>query len=336
MRSTLLAFTTTIAVVTAYQLQSNFDGFYTAGKQGCVSASDNSDGAPVVAHDCNDEDPSKHSWEVTLTASENEKRGAQQIKVYGNKCLDVKGGVNADGTKLQIWTCSTGNTNQLWVPLDGINYNDFMFQWAGTDKCIDLTDGSTNNGNPLQIWTCDSNGENQHQKFSGQKVPNTESYDSILLGGPTDIKGNPSICMVAANNTDGAPVSIVGCDKLAETFPNGNQTWVVPMRPMTGPIKTYGGTKCLDVRDGSDANGTPLQLWSCVQGSTNQQWKFDSPKDTSTISWLGKNKCVGIPNGNMTAGNFLQITDCDSSNAYQLWTSSRRARHGATGPFIRT
>ncbi|KAF9261806.1 ricin B-like lectin [Marasmius fiardii PR-910] len=321
MRSTtLLALTTLITVATAFQLQSNVEAFYDAGKQGCISATNNVDGAPVVIHDCNTEDVSKHSWELTLTTVGNEQRGPQQVKAFGDKCLDVKDGANADGTKLQIWTCSAGNPNQLWVPLDGIYYNDFQFQWAGTDKCIDLTDGLTNDGNPLQLWTCDTNrADKNFQKFSGHRVPNTESYDSNLLGGPRDVKGNPEICMVAESNTDGTPVSIVSCDQLAQTFPDGNQTWVVPERPITGPIKTFGGSKCLDVRDGNDANGTPLQLWSCIEGSMNQQWKFDSPQDTSTISWVGKNKCIVVPNQNMTAGNFLQIADCDSSNVYQQW-----------------
>ncbi|KAG7091228.1 hypothetical protein E1B28_010279 [Marasmius oreades] len=319
MRSTLLVLSSIAVVTSAYQLQSNLGKFYAAGKQGCICASDNADGAPVVAHDCNTEDVSKHSWELTLTASENEERGPQQLKVFGNKCLDVKDGVNQDGTKLQIWTCSDKNPNQQWIPVDGVLFNDFTFQWAGTNKCIDLTDGNINDGNQIQIWTCDINQENENQKFGGHKVPNTESYDSILLGGPRDIKGNPSICLVAPNNTDGAPVSIVACDKLAETFPNGNQTWVVPVRPMSGTIKTFGGTKCLDVRDGNDANGNPLQIWTCVEGSTNQQWMFDSAADTCTISWLGKSKCISIPNGNMTAGNSLQISDCDSTNVYQQW-----------------
>jgi hypothetical protein len=35
------------------------------------------------------------------------------VKVYGDKCLDVSGGVDANGTKMQIWTCS-GNKNQQW------------------------------------------------------------------------------------------------------------------------------------------------------------------------------------------------------------------------------
>ncbi|KAJ7463161.1 ricin B lectin domain-containing protein, partial [Mycena latifolia] len=81
--------------------------------------------------------------------------GPQTITIFGDKCIDVTGGVNADGTKLQIWMCS-GNTNQQWVSV-----TDSTLQWAGTDKCIDLTDGKITDGNGLQIWTCDSMNFNQ-------------------------------------------------------------------------------------------------------------------------------------------------------------------------------
>jgi glucosylceramidase len=33
--------------------------------------------------------------------------------VYASKCLDVTGNNSADGTRLQIWTC-TGAANQKW------------------------------------------------------------------------------------------------------------------------------------------------------------------------------------------------------------------------------
>jgi hypothetical protein len=55
-----------------------------------------------------------------------------QIRVYGNKCLDVPNGSDEDGNKLQIWTCYDGNTNQLWqVGDDGI-------RWASHNKYVSL------------------------------------------------------------------------------------------------------------------------------------------------------------------------------------------------------
>jgi len=42
-------------------------------------------------------------------------------------------GVDADGTKLQVYFCTDGNTEQQWV------FNsDFTIQWKDHNKCIDL------------------------------------------------------------------------------------------------------------------------------------------------------------------------------------------------------
>jgi hypothetical protein len=48
-------------------------------------------------------------------------------------------------------------------------------------------------------------------------------------------------------------------------------------------------TKCLDVPDGKDADGTKLHIWTCVDGNTNQMWEFASD---NTIRWVGHNKYV--------------------------------------------
>jgi hypothetical protein len=36
-----------------------------------------------------------------------------QIQIYGSKCLDVTGNVNADGTMLQVWDCSATTSQQF-------------------------------------------------------------------------------------------------------------------------------------------------------------------------------------------------------------------------------
>ncbi|KAL0058748.1 hypothetical protein AAF712_014556 [Marasmius tenuissimus] len=125
-----------------------------------------------------------------------------------------------------------------------------------------------------------------------------------------------SVCLAAESNADGAAVALAVCDHVTDTFPNGNQTFVYAQKPLSGPIKTYGGSKCLDVPNGDATNGNKLQIWSCVQGSANQQWKVNSP---NTIEWVGKNKCVDITDGNKTPGNSLQIWDCDTNSDNQSW-----------------
>ncbi|KAH8798003.1 ricin B lectin domain-containing protein [Flagelloscypha sp. PMI_526] len=78
-------------------------------------------------------------------------------------CVDVTSGTNADGTKLQAWTCFSGNTNQQFNNVGGdlLYYPSARFTWVGKGKCIDLTGGSTTAGNQLQVWTCNSANTNQ-------------------------------------------------------------------------------------------------------------------------------------------------------------------------------
>jgi len=116
-----------------------------------------------------------------------------------NKCLDVKGGVFANGTPVQIYDCN-GSQAQMWsiirgsgmVHLSGTNYcldagsspgNGAKMkiwtcyeglaaqQWYWTDNnhimltgkglCLDLTNGKLDNGNTVQTWQCSDGNKNQ-------------------------------------------------------------------------------------------------------------------------------------------------------------------------------
>lgn len=72
------------------------------------------------------------------------------------------------------------------------------------------------------------------------------------------------ICLTAEGLDNGASVDIQPCNVLA------NQGWLFT----GGTVTIFNGTKCLDVKDGVDADGTPIQLWDCIEGNTNQQWYY--------------------------------------------------------------
>ncbi|KAF9264570.1 hypothetical protein L218DRAFT_998537 [Marasmius fiardii PR-910] len=114
----------------------------------CITASSNTTGAAVIMQMCSSADDfAPQHWDF-IDPGQNV--GPQPLRIFGDKCLDVTDGNNADGTKLQIWTCIPESTNQLWIqsPL-----SDLTYQWTGTNKCIDLTDGSAAEEFQLQIWT---------------------------------------------------------------------------------------------------------------------------------------------------------------------------------------
>ncbi|KIL59005.1 carbohydrate-binding module family 13 protein [Amanita muscaria Koide BX008] len=68
----------------------------------CMTAASNNDGALVTIQTCTG--GASQTWVFTNG----------EVRVFGNKCLDVTNGGNYDGNKLQIWTCYDGDTNQQW------------------------------------------------------------------------------------------------------------------------------------------------------------------------------------------------------------------------------
>jgi hypothetical protein len=95
---------------------------------------------------------------------------ATQIRIFGTKCLDVTAGVNADGTKLQIWECGDANPNQWFI----VNDQDGTIRWNNRNKCVDAPSGGLGPVRPLfacdgfgysyrqvQVWTCGAGNLNQ-------------------------------------------------------------------------------------------------------------------------------------------------------------------------------
>ncbi len=112
-----------------------------------------------------------------------------------SKCVDVSGASSADGTKIQLWTC-TGGTNQQWtregntlralgkcmtatgtnnganVQLSTCNGGAGQNWTTGANgsltnsgRCLDANGGSTANGTQLIIWSCHG-GTNQRWTLS--------------------------------------------------------------------------------------------------------------------------------------------------------------------------
>ncbi|MFF7989709.1 ricin-type beta-trefoil lectin domain protein [Kitasatospora xanthocidica] len=90
--------------------------------------------------------------------------------------------------------------------------------------------------------------------------------------------------------------------------------WIVsgPAVP-AGPVGQISGyaNKCVDVRGGSTANGTPTQIWDCL-GNVNQTWKVGTD---GTIRALGK--CLDVSGGNTGNATLVQTWDCNGTGAQQ-------------------
>jgi PKD repeat protein len=126
--------------------------------------------------------------------------GTGPIVGISGKCLDVRGGSAADGTQVQISSC-TGAAGQQWTVS-----TDSTIKALG--KCLDVSGGSTADGAKVQLWSCNGGG---NQKW--QANPDG-SVRSVPSGKCLDVSGNSS--------SDGAVVHLWTCHGGA------NQKWNLP------------------------------------------------------------------------------------------------------------
>ncbi|KAJ7247882.1 ricin B lectin domain-containing protein [Mycena haematopus] len=140
----------------------------------CITVAEDVDGAPLVVQPCSTMASPNQEWQLNLFSEENS--APAPMVVLGDKCVDVTGGADQNGTPLQVWTCGDGNPNQQWISV-----TDGSFQWSGTDKCMDLTGGNTASGTVLQIWTCGPSA-NINQGWSRQAPAPSTKFGLFFVG----------------------------------------------------------------------------------------------------------------------------------------------------------
>lgn len=132
-----------------------------------------------------------------------------------------------------------------------------------------------------------------------------------------------SIALVAINTGDAQNFQVsYGGQSFGYNLPAGAMatfTWpgdggATPPAGRTGAISGLGG-KCLDVTDGSTANGNLPQMWSCTAGP-NQQWTLGTD---GTVRALGK--CLDVKDNGTADGAQVQLWDC-FGGANQRWTAN--------------
>ncbi|MEM7272757.1 MAG: RICIN domain-containing protein, partial [Actinomycetota bacterium] len=86
----------------------------------------------------------------------------------------------------------------------------------------------------------------------------------------------------------------------------------------TGQLRGYGN-KCLDVQGPSTDNGTPIQLWDCLD-QPNQTWTIEpqTPPPSSVLVGFG-GKCLDVRGPNTDNGTPIQLWDCVGNAPQQRW-----------------
>lgn len=268
----LLAIALTNAQTPTYQGQLLIQPRLSNGK--CITAASNSDGAQVNIQSCTGADAQQWSF------------NDGSLKVFGNKCLDVVDGSTADGTKLQIWTCSDNhNPNQQWYYT-----GDQHLSWTNHGKCIDLSDGSLADGNRPQLWSCDGPNTNQiwNVGYSADKLPEKSQEGQSGINNCGNGSSQDSQCQTAWINSAEdfcvwAPPSVdtIGNSERVEVAyctKSGRGTRVIPDGSLKGVhfVKTSDYVQVTGVGDftsmnipsgdeggeldphGADGNGNPV------------------------------------------------------------------------------
>ncbi|QRV77601.1 ricin-type beta-trefoil lectin domain protein [Ceratobasidium sp. AG-Ba] len=290
----------------------------------CLQPTANQDGAAVVVADCVGGDAQK--WTFTNTNG--------NIKIYGNKCLDVKDGKVADGTKLQIWTCGNANANQNWYYTD-----DNHLAWTNKGKCVDLTDGSLANGNVAQVWGCSNKNPNQiwNVGYLASDPPNKSENGQTGTNKCTD-NSNNSMCQTAwINDVDDfclwAPPSVgtIGDterEEVAWCTKSGRGTRVMPKGTLKGVhfVKTKDYVQVTGVGDftkinvpkgddggeldphGADGNGNPIG--GLVYGNTfSKNLQYHEWTNFMSDSEFCFRACTG-PNAAQNCQHIYDVMGC--------------------------
>ncbi|MEV3968467.1 ThuA domain-containing protein [Streptomyces sp. NPDC050698] len=126
--------------------------------------------------------------------------GAGPIVGVANKCLDVRDGSSADGTAVQISSC-TGSARQQWTVTPGSTVK-------ALGKCLDVSGSSTADGAKVQLWSCNGGANQNWQASSDGSLRNPQSGKCL------DVSG--------ANSSDGTLVHLWSCHGGA------NQKWTLP------------------------------------------------------------------------------------------------------------
>jgi hypothetical protein len=93
---------------------------------------------------------SAQSWNFTNLG------GSQySISVDGSYCLD-SAGATSPGTAATIWSCGSGNANQIWTAHSLSSGYYFSVQNSGL--CLDVRGSGTANGTVVQTYTCNGYG----------------------------------------------------------------------------------------------------------------------------------------------------------------------------------
>ncbi len=159
------------------------------------------------------------------------------------KCVDVAASGTANGTAVQLYTCSTG-VAQTWTVRDN---GTILNPHSG--KCLDVTGQGTANGSQIQLWDCNGSGAQQWvYDASAQTLRNPQS------GRCLDVTGESS--------ADRTRLQLWDCN--GQT----NQKWRLPGEDTSCTRSVAAGDSTLGVTFNGVRYNVPVYVPSGVAATT--------------------------------------------------------------------
>lgn len=264
--------------------------------------------------------PVNASHTVTLSGSATANPTSGEVVGDGGLCLDVSGGLTANNTAMQLYTCNHTPAQQITYTASN------TVQVLG--KCMDAANAGTANGTPVQLYDCNTTGAQTWIAQTNGELLNPQSGRCLTVPNgnttpgavqlqlqdcnagaaqvwklpPGPINGPGALCVDVAGADPSSPTAV----QLFTCNQTDAQRWYTPG---DSTIRVFG--KCLDVRGGATANNTAVQLFDC-NGTGSQTWISQS---NGSLLNPQSGRCLDDPNNTEAAGDPLQIYDCNNSTA---------------------
>jgi hypothetical protein len=265
--------------------------------------------------------PAGSAHTITLTGSAADNPGTGEVIGVGGLCLDVRGGVAADGQPVQVYTCNHTAAQQVAYAGDNtVRLLSRCLTAGGTADRALVTIGSCT-GAAGQSWTHRADGSllnpasgrclDVPDSNTGPGAVQLQLYDCLGTDGqtwklpPGAVTGPGGLCVDVA----GADPASASAAQLYTCNGTDAQRWY---EPGDGTVRVFG--KCLDVSSGRTANGTPVQLFDC-NGSGSQKW---TSRSDGTLYNPQSGRCLDDPGNTQQPGDALQIYDCNSGTAQRF------------------
>jgi glucosylceramidase len=279
-----------------------------SGKPFGVYGASTSNGAQIVSW-TDDNDPDQQ-WTL-----ENAGSGYFYIvDVNSGKALDDTGGSTSNGTIMQQYTLTSGDTNQEWQ-FTSAGSGFYTITNRASGKALDLTSAGLTDGTYIQQWSASSGDLNQEFQLVG--TPRAAAVATPAAGSTYRI----------VNKTSGKPLDVAGASTangagIVGSADNAalDQEWTLADAGSGyyNLINVNSGA-AIDDTGGSTSDGTAMQQWSITgTGNSNQQWHLVSVgSGYYNIVNRTSGKVLDLTSGNTDDGTTIQQWAATSGNSNQ-------------------